>query len=157
MTNPQSAHELSPKSAYPPPGLHPDSSPPATDRSPRTALVVDDEALIRWSVSETLAGLGLEVEQAVDGASTILAITEAATAFDVVVLDLRLPDVSDLSLLRHVRALLPASRVVLMTAFGTAEIMAGARGLGVIAVLNKPFALEELGRLLAPGGGAPLA
>lgn len=157
MTNPQFAHELSPKSAAPLPSPYPNSSRPATALSPRTALVVDDEALIRWSVSETLAGLGLEVEQAVDGASAILAITEAAAAFDVVVLDLRLPDVSDLSLLRHIRTVLPASRVVLMTAFGTAEIVAGARGLGVIDVLNKPFALEELGRLLAPAGGAPPA
>jgi len=157
MTNPQFAHELSPKSACPPPGLDPDPERPATDRSRRTALVVDDEALIRWSVGETLAGLGLDVEQAVDGASAIAAITEAATAFDVVVLDLRLPDVNDLSLLRHIRTLLPATRVVLMTAFGTAEIVAAARGLGVIDVLNKPFALEELGRLLAPAGGAPLA
>lgn len=119
---------------------------------PRTALVVDDEALIRWSVSETLADLGFVVAQAADGASALNAIADAGAAFDVVVLDLRLPDVNDLSLLGRVRELLPVSTVVLMTAFGTAEIVAGALRLGVIGVLNKPFELAELAQLLGLAG-----
>ena len=121
----------------------------------RTALVVDDEALIRWSVSETLSGLGFAVVQAADGAAAISAVTAARAAIDVVVLDLRLPDVNDLSLLRRVRELLPAATVVLMTAFGTAEVVASARHLGVVGILNKPFELDELSRLLAPAAGAP--
>lgn len=119
---------------------------------PRTALVVDDEALIRWSVSETLSDLGFVVAQAADGASALSAIGDAGTAFDVVVLDLRLPDVNDLSLLGRVRELLPLSTVVLMTAFGTAEIVAAALELGVIGVLNKPFELTELAQLLGLTG-----
>ncbi len=118
---------------------------------PRTALVVDDEALIRWSVSETLADLGFVVAQAADGAGALRAIA-AGAAFDVVVLDLRLPDVNDLSLLGRVRELLPLSTVVLMTAFGTAEIVAAALELGVIGVLNKPFELTELAQLLGLTG-----
>lgn len=112
--------------------------------------MVDDEALIRWSVSETLAGLGMTVEQAGDGAGALAAITNAGTPFDVVVLDLRLPDVDDLSLLGRVRELLPAARIVLMTAFGTPEIVSRALALGVVAVLDKPFELEQLTRLMAP-------
>jgi DNA-binding NtrC family response regulator len=122
----------------------------------RTALVVDDEALIRWSVSETLGGLGFAVAQAADGAAAVSAITGARAAFDVVVLDLRLPDVDDLSLLRRVRELLPAAAVILMTAFGSPEVVAGARSLGVIGILNKPFELDELSRILAPASGASL-
>lgn len=121
--------------------------------APRTALVVDDEALIRWSVSETLVELGFDVAQAADGASAINVITGSKAAFDVVVLDLRLPDVNDLSLLGRVRELLPAAMVVLMTAFGTAEIVADAQALGVAGILNKPFELAELSRLLF--GDAP--
>jgi len=120
----------------------------------RTALVVDDEALIRWSVSETLGGLGFAVAQAPDGATAISAITGARLAFDVVVLDLRLPDVDDLSLLRRVRELLPAAVLVLMTAFGTAEVVANARRIGVAGILNKPFELDELSRLIASAAGA---
>lgn len=114
--------------------------------------MVDDEALIRWSVSETLADLGFVVAQAADGASALSAIADAGASFDVVVLDLRLPDVNDLSLLDRVRVLLPSATVVLMTAFGTAEIVAGALQLGVIGVLSKPFELTELAQLLGLAG-----
>ena len=127
------------------------SSPQAGCTTPRSALVVDDEGLIRWSVSQTLAGLGLDVEQAIDGASALAAIAGAAAPFDVVVLDLRLPDVDDLALVGRVRELLPAAGVVLMTAFASPEIIAGARALGVRAVLNKPFELDELARLVSAG------
>lgn len=118
-------------------------------QSARSALVVDDEALIRWSVSETLADHGLTVQQAADGAAAIATITSAAAPFDVVVLDLRLPDVDDLSLLGRIRELLPAAKVVLMTAFSTPAVVGGARQLGVIGILNKPFELSELIDLLA--------
>lgn len=135
-----------------------------TDLAPRSdpaerlvsarALVVDDEALIRWSVAETLTMLGMTVEQAGDAASALDRIKNANAPFDVVVLDLRLPDVNDLTLLRQVRQLLPGAFVLLMTAFGTPEIMAEAVNVGAHGVLNKPFALEELTRLLPPRGGA---
>ena len=117
------------------------------------ALVVDDEALIRWSVAETLADLGMVVQQAADAASTLKAIDEASQPFDVVVLDLRMPDVDDLSLVTKVRGALPSATVILMTAFGTPEIVAGAEELGVRAVLSKPFELDHLRRLLGPREG----
>lgn len=126
---------------------------PAERPQPRTALVIDDEALIRWSVSETLGDLGYAVSQAADGQTALTAITDAPAGFDVVVLDLRLPDVDDLSLLGRVRELLPGALVVLMTAFGTAEVVADAFELGVVGVLNKPFELSELSRLLRAGSG----
>ena len=128
-------------------------APTASVARPRLrALVVDDEALIRWSVGETLTALDMEVKLAATAAATLEVIAAASSPFDVVVLDLRLPDVSDLSLLGRVREQLPAARVVLMTAFGTPEIIAEAVTMGVHGVLNKPFELEELSRLLAHAG-----
>jgi hypothetical protein len=53
----------------------------------------------------------------------------------------------DLSLLGTLRQLLPHARLVLMTAFGTPEVIAEARALGA-TVLSKPFELEELTRLV---------
>jgi DNA-binding NtrC family response regulator len=120
----------------------------AVKKLPLHVLVVDDEPLIRWSVTETLADLGLDVEQADCAASALQAITTTALPFDVIVLDLRLPDMRDLSLLATIRQLLPETPVVLMTAFGTPEIMSSARQLGVRAVLNKPFELTELSRVV---------
>jgi DNA-binding NtrC family response regulator len=118
------------------------------DFYPRHVLVVDDEPLIRWSVSETLSDLGYDVEQAVDAGSALRTVTTAARPFDVVVLDLRLPDMDDLSLLGTLRHLLPKAMLVLMTAFGTAEIVRDAQALGA-TVLNKPFELFDLQRLVS--------
>jgi DNA-binding NtrC family response regulator len=74
-------------------------------------------------------------------------VTTAARPFDVVLLDLRLPDMHDLSLLATLRQLLPAAALILMTAFGTPEIFADAEALGA-AVLNKPFEIDDLKKLI---------
>lgn len=116
--------------------------------TPLHVLVVDDEPLIRWSVTETLAELGVDVEQADSAASALQAITTAAPPFNLIVLDLRLPDMNDLSLLATIRQLIPEAPVVLMTAFGTPEVLAQARRLGVRGVLQKPFELAELSRMV---------
>jgi len=126
---------------------------PATATAVRHALVADDEALIRWSVAETLAGMGMVVQQAADAAAARRAVDEAKQPFDVVVLDLRMPDVDDLSLVSTICRRLPAATVILMTAFGSPEIVAGAQELGVRAVLNKPFELDHLKRLLGAHEG----
>jgi len=118
------------------------------EKFPRHILVVDDEPLIRWSVSESLSDLGFDVEQAADAQSALRKVTTTTLPFDGVVLDLRLPDMSDLSLLATLRQLLPEARLILMTAFGTPEILADAEGLGAL-VINKPFELSDLTRLVA--------
>ena len=119
----------------------------AGEKLPRHILVVDDEPLIRWSVTESLSDLGCEVEQAADAASALRAVMTAATPYEVVVLDLRLPDMDDLSLLSTIRQVIPATTVILMTAFSTPEIVANAQALGA-AVIHKPFELDELRRLV---------
>jgi DNA-binding NtrC family response regulator len=114
---------------------------------PRHVLVVDDEPLIRWSIAESLSDAGLDVEQACDAASALRKVVSTPPPFDAVVLDLRLPDMNDLSLLGTLRQLLPGAALVLMTAFGTPEIVAAAQAMGA-AVVNKPFELDELKRLV---------
>ena len=84
-----------------------------------SALVVDDEALIRWSVTEALTESGFVVRQAGSGRDARAALASFCGAPLVVVLDLRLPDVADLSLLREIRAIRPDVPVVVMTAHGT--------------------------------------
>jgi DNA-binding NtrC family response regulator len=111
-------------------------------------LVVEDELLIRWSITETLTQAGHTVIEAADGATAIKALEKEAKRMDAVVLDYRLPDSNDLTLLATVRRLSPASAVVLMTAFGTPEVVAGAVDLGVYHVLNKPFEIDDLESLL---------
>ena len=112
-------------------------------------LVVEDEFLIRWSIAETLAHDGHAVLEAGDGASAIRALTEPAEPIDAVLLDLRLPDSNDLTLLADVRRLAPASAVIMMTAHGSLEMERGAIGLGAYRVMNKPFEMDEMRTLLS--------
>jgi DNA-binding NtrC family response regulator len=111
-------------------------------------LLVEDELLIRWSIAETLAQAGHTVIEADKGATAVLALKDHTDAFDAIVLDYRLPDSNDLTLLATLRRLSPGSAVILMTAFGTPEIVSGALDLGVFQVLDKPFDMHDLEPLL---------
>lgn len=122
-------------------------------RSPLRVLVTDDEALIRWSVAETLSDLGVEVLQADSGCATLAALDRADRPFHVVVVDLRLPDVADLSLVTRIRETYASTAVVVITAFGTPDIVAGAYAIGVTAVVSKPFDVHELARVVLTAGG----
>ena len=107
-------------------------------------LLVEDELLIRWSISETLAQSGHTVVEAETGEGAMRAVSDGAIAPDVVLLDLRLPDTDDLSLLARLHAAVPHSALILMTAHGTAEIARDALSLGACRVMHKPFDMTEV-------------
>ena len=107
-------------------------------------LVVEDETLIRWSIAETLGQEGHTVIEAGNAAAAVKAMEDADEDIDVVLLDYRLPDSNDLSLLANVRRLQPRSAVVMMTAYGTPEVTAGALALGAYRVVGKPFDMHAL-------------
>jgi len=119
-------------------------SPPAVKKSPAPrVLVVDDEALIRWSLAESLSDAGYSVSEAGDGASAV-AQASGGDVFDAIVLDYRLPDSNDLHLLATIRGLQPRAAVVMMTAFGTPEVTSGAMKLGAFRVVAKPFDVHDM-------------
>jgi len=113
----------------------------------RRVLVVDDEALIRWSLTQTLEDRGFEVQQA-SSASDALERAGTDESFNVVLLDFRLPDSNDLRLLARMRQLLPGAAVILMTAYSTPEMAQGALDLGAISVVSKPFEMKEIAKLV---------
>ncbi len=113
-------------------------------------LVVDDEPLIRWSLAEALGDAGHHIVEVGDAHAALEAVASAVRPFDVVLLDYRLPDSNDLSLLSHLRSLAPASRIIMMTAFGSPEMTAGALALGACRVLTKPFEIADLAALVQP-------
>jgi DNA-binding NtrC family response regulator len=129
--------------------------PAARDFAPRQgkralqALVVDDEPLVRWAIAETLRFAGYEIQEAGDADGAVRALLERATEPDLVLLDLRLPDCVDLSLLETVLLVAPEATVVLMTAFGTPEVRDSALRLGAACVLDKPFDVEGLDVLMS--------
>jgi DNA-binding NtrC family response regulator len=111
-------------------------------------LVVEDEALIRWAVAETLTEAGHRVVEAWDASSALRAVADTSVPIDVVLLDFRLPDSDDLPLLATIRRQSPSSAVVMMTAHGTPETEAGARALGAYEVMAKPFDVREIEAVL---------
>ncbi len=111
-------------------------------QGPMRVLVVDDEALIRWAVNETLTEAGHQVVQAADARSALRVLNNMRPPVDVVLLDLRLPDCSDLTLLSTIRTISPDSAVVLMSAHASADVAEEARALGAFKVLPKPFDVD---------------
>lgn len=106
-------------------------------------LVVDDEPLIRWSIAETLSQAGLQVALAASGQETMARLGDAPWP-DVILLDFRLPDSDDLRLLERIRQRLPQTAVVMMTAYGSAEVVEGAAELGAYRVVGKPIDMDDL-------------
>lgn len=115
-------------------------------------LIVDDERLIRWSLAETLAECGHRISEACDGASA-LSLLHANEIPDVILLDYRLPDSNDLSLLKSIRQCVPGAAVIMMTAFGAPEVTGEALSLGVWRVVAKPFEVHEMADLVCQAGG----
>jgi len=118
--------------------------PMVSEKSPSLrVLIVDDEPLIRWSMAETLSQVGHDIVEAGDASETLHQLA-AGPAPDVVLLDYRLPDSNDLRLLETIRQRIPNSPVIMMTAFGTPEVVGGAVRLGAYRVLNKPVEMRDL-------------
>ena len=121
-----------------------------------TILVVDDEPLIRWALREALETAGYAVVEAGSASEAISRISEQdARSLKVAVLDLRLPDSDDLSLLRRVRLDVPNCHVIIMTAHGTPEILRDAVTLGAFGTISKPFDLSNLLALVQAAEGTP--
>ena len=100
---------------------------------------------MRWAIAATLAECGHRVVEAADSAAAIRALTDGTAAPDVMLVDCRLSsDSDDLSLIATLRRLSPKSAVVLMTAFGTREVVEDVQALGVCHVMHKPFDLRDI-------------
>jgi DNA-binding NtrC family response regulator len=117
---------------------------PAKNPALAHVLVVDDEPLIRWSLAETLTDRGHTVTEAGDGKEALRVVTDSANRPNVVLLDYRLPDSNDLSLFTAIKRELPGAPIILMTAYGSAEITARALSLGAYRVVSKPFEVQDL-------------
>ena len=111
-------------------------------------LVVDDEALIRWTLAQALGERGYAVTEAGDARGAIAAVEGVTDPFDVVLLDYRLPDSADLRLLGTLKRLAPSSRIIMITAHNSPELAQGASALGAFRVISKPFEVESLAALV---------
>jgi DNA-binding NtrC family response regulator len=106
-----------------------------------TILVVDDEPLIRWSLTERLRGEGFEVLEAETGQACLDTLPEGV---DLVLLDYRLPDADGVSILRQIKEFDQDILVILLTAYATVETAVQAMKIGAHHFANKPFNMDDI-------------
>ena len=105
-------------------------------------LVVDDEKLIRWSLEQTLRKAGYEVETAETGTAAVGVLRREAP--DLVLLDLKLPDIDGIQVLRQFKEGQPDIQVVIMTAYADVPTAVEAMRLGAYDYIAKPIDFENL-------------
>ena len=111
-------------------------------------IVADDEPLLRWALVQRLVLDGHAVTEAVDGAAALAALA-AVEPPTVIVLDLKLPDMTGLAVLEEIRKRRPDVAVVMMTAYWASEALEQARRLGVRDLLAKPLDLDRVAAAVA--------
>ena len=104
-------------------------------------LIIDDEQNIRQMLRLTLETAGYEVREAEDGME-VFAILGGDSAWNVILLDQRLPVMEGTEVLRRIKVLAPQARVVMMTAFASVELAVEAMKLGAADFLRKPMTPE---------------
>lgn len=109
---------------------------------PKTVLVIDDDESLRRVVEFNLREEGHRVVTAVDGTAGWQ--TFQTDAVDLVVTDVRMPEMDGLELLTRVKAMQPDLPVIMLTAHGTINAAVEAMRLGAFDYLTKPFSREQL-------------
>src|ERR1700742_471521 len=109
---------------------------------PASILTVDDEQTITIALDLLLRDHGYEVSSASTAAEAQALL--ARHWYDLVFLDLRLPDADGIELLEHIKQIAPETEVVLMTAHGSLDVTIEAIKRGAFYYLEKPFTFEQI-------------
>lgn len=114
-----------------------------TDRA--MVLVVDDEVEVTYALQAYFQRKGYQMITAFDGAQAMAHLE--SKAIDLVLLDLRMPEVNGIEVLRYIRSRRPSTKVVVITAYDD-EYRTLVEQIGVHGFLNKPFGIEALTRTI---------
>jgi excisionase family DNA binding protein len=119
-----------------------------TDTGRRAAhprvLVVDDEPSIRELLAKTLALAEYSVDTAADGNAALERLRDDTASCDLAIVDLKMPDMDGLMLIRQVKRLRPELPVIIITGFSTEVSAIEAVNLGVAGYLTKPFRVPQV-------------
>ena len=109
---------------------------------PLRVLIIDDESVICDACRLVLAEKGYGVDHCLTGKAGLLAIERGT--YDVVLLDMKLPDIDGTEILKTVREKSPSPCVIVMTGYSTMSNAVQAMKLGAADYLAKPFTDDEL-------------
>lgn len=107
-------------------------------------LIIDDEKNIRNTLEQCLVSEGFDVTLAETGEEGLNSLAEAA--YDVTLLDIRMPGLSGMETLERIRSAGYTTSVIMMTAYGTVENAVEAMKLGALDFISKPFSPEDIRR-----------
>jgi DNA-binding response OmpR family regulator len=105
-------------------------------------LVIDDEKNIRLTLSNSLEQLNVPIHTAVNGEEALQKLREGA--YGLVFLDLKMPGMDGMDVLRRIRDGWPGMRVIIITAHGTIDSAVEAMKLGAVDFIQKPFTPAEI-------------
>jgi two-component system response regulator (stage 0 sporulation protein F) len=105
-------------------------------------LIVDDQYGIRILLTEVLEKEGYEVFQAPNGLTALEIVREKQP--HLILLDMKIPGMDGLEILRHIRVDEPDLKVIMMTAYGELDLIKEAMALGALTHFTKPFDIDEL-------------
>ncbi len=118
-----------------------------SDRRKRV-LIVDDEEDLTWTLSKKLSKDSdiFDLMCVNSGREAIEVLNQVP--FDLVITDVRMPEVNGLELLTQVKDFYPSTKVIIMTAYGTSDVQNQATERGCIEYIEKPFEINELRQLI---------
>src|SRR5690606_2255389 len=105
-------------------------------------LIVDDQNGIRLLLMEVFNSEGYHTTQASSG-KVALEIVRSERP-DLVLLDMKIPGMDGLEILKHIKAIDPTITVIMMTAYGELDMINQAAELGAVKHFTKPFDIDEL-------------
>ncbi len=113
----------------------------------KSVLIVDDEKNIRLTLSQALVTLEVETDTAADGEEALAKLKKKE--FSLILLDLKMPGIDGMEVLRQVSKIRPDIRLIILTAYGTVELAVEAMKLGAADFIQKPFTPEEIRELVS--------
>lgn len=108
----------------------------------KKVLIVDDQNGIRILLMEVFGSEGYETFQAANG-KIALEIVEKESP-DLVLLDMKIPGMDGLEILKYLKAMNPDIKVIMMTAYGELDMIKEATELGALMHFTKPFDIDEM-------------
>ncbi|SDN99755.1 two-component system, response regulator, stage 0 sporulation protein F [Paenibacillus sp. yr247] len=108
----------------------------------KKVLIVDDQNGIRVLLMEVFSNEGYDTYQASNGKLALEIVRNSSP--DLLLLDMKIPGMDGLDILKHVKAIDASIKVIMMTAYGELDMIKEATDLGAIMHFTKPFDIDEL-------------